>query len=111
MYTIPPYLPHQEKTGLFSLPRPGRGIVALIVLGATLLTLDGPPSYLSFLFLIASGLLGGAELLPARMWLVRGGLRVGSILAFAMAAGIMMGQMFGPSNLPQVHQTLCGCLI
>jgi hypothetical protein len=111
MYTIPPYLPHEEKAGLFSLPRPGRGVAALMVLGVTLLIAGALPLHLSFPLMVASGMLAGAEFLPARLWLVRGGLRVGSILAFAMAAGIMMGQMFGPSNLPQVHQTLCGCLI
>jgi hypothetical protein len=85
MYTIPPYLPHEEKTGLFSAPRQWRGIVALMVLGVMILMTGGAPSYLSLLFMSASGMLAGAELLPARLWQARGGLRVASIISLVAA--------------------------
>jgi hypothetical protein len=80
MYTIPPYLPHEEQTGLFSLPQPWRGIVALIILGITILISGGAPSYLTLFFMSALGLLAGAEFLPAQRWQARGWLRVASII-------------------------------
>jgi ABC-type multidrug transport system fused ATPase/permease subunit len=81
MYTIPPYLPHEEKTGLFSLPQHWRGIVALIILGITIVMARGAPSLLTLFFMSAPGLLAGAEFLPARLWQLRGWLRVASIIA------------------------------
>jgi hypothetical protein len=104
MYTIPPYLPHEEQTGLFSMPQHWRGLAALITLGITMLMAGGAPSLLTLFFMSAPGLLAGAEFMPARLWRLRGWLRVASIIALAATV------IFFGFALTQTRST-CTCKI
>jgi hypothetical protein len=108
MYTVPHYLPHEEKTGLFGLPRRRLGIAALGTIAMIGWGSGGAPSYPTIFFILAVVLTAAAELLPARLWQARGWLRVASIVGLA-AAVILIWQ--SPSSPPPKKLSLrpCGC--
>ena len=101
MYTIPRYLPHETKTGLFSLPRRGLGIAALITLGITFMIAAGEPAPASMFFMSVAGMLAGAEFLPARLWQARGWLRVASIVGLGLTLSLYWASYSAPAPIQQ----------
>jgi hypothetical protein len=96
MYTIPHYLPHEDKTGLFRLPCRRLGIAALVTLGMTFMISAGEPAPASMFFMGVSGMLAGAEFLPARLWQARGWLRVASIVGLGLTLSLYWASYSAP---------------
>ena len=105
MYTIPHYLPHEEKTGLFGLPRRRLGIAALVTLGMTFIMAAGEPAPASAFFMGVAGMLAGAEFLPARLWQARGWLRVASIIGLGLTLSLYWASQ--PAPPPVKQEALC----
>lgn len=103
MYTIPPYLPHEEKTGLFRLPSRRLGVVALVTIGMTLIMSAGEPAPASLFFMGVSAMLAGAEFLPARLWQARGWLRLGSIIGLGLTLSLYWATQTPPPPVKQIQ--------
>jgi hypothetical protein len=103
MYTIPHYLPHEEKTWLFSLPQRRLGIAALITLGMTFMISVGEPAPASVFFMGVSAMLAGAEFLPARLWQARGWLRVASIVGLGLTLSLYWASYSAPPPVTQIE--------
>jgi hypothetical protein len=101
MYTIPHYLPHETKTGLFRLPYRRLGVVALVTLGMTFLISAGEPAPASMFFMSVSAMLAGAEFLPARLWQARGWLRVASIVGLGLTLSLYWASQPAPPPVKQ----------
>jgi len=110
MYTIPPYLPHEEKTGLFGLPQQWRGLAALGAIGLIGWISGGAPSYPAIFFILSAVLTAAAELLPARLWQARGWLRMASIVGLAAAVILFWRSLSSPPP-KKLSLPPCGCSV